>query len=258
MQIYFSHANGFPAKSYQFFFDFLQPHQVNYINAYGLGKGLEKGFKGRDWRVFSHDLIDLIERNSSEKVVGLGHSFGGAVVYWAAQLRPELFSHVIMLDTPFFGPFRRNAIRIAQWFGLEGKLIPPAKKAIKRRETFPSKEFALEYFREKTLFKNFDPRALADYVEHGLVENQNGVTLLIPAKLEYQIFCASAIRLGKPIEVPSWFVYATKHGVLPQKDLAWNRRYFSKTVFLPFEAGHMFPLEQPEKTAQLVKEIISG
>ncbi len=254
MDIYFSHANGFPAKSYQYFFDFLEPYRVHYINAYGL----EKGFKGRDWRHFSQDLIEFIEKTATQKVVGLGHSFGGAVVYWAAQKRPDLFAKVIMLDTPFFHPLKRNAIRVAKWLRVEGKLIPPAKKAIKRRETFISKDEALAYFKTKPLFKNFDECCLRDYVEHGLNQTKQGVSLLIPARLEYEIFCASAVRLGKQIDLPNWFVYATQGGVLQPKDLDWNRRYFSKTTFVPFEAGHMFPLEQPQKTALLIKEIIQS
>ncbi len=252
MDIFFSHANGFPAKSYGIFFDYLQPHHIHYINAYGL----ESGFNGRDWRPFSRELIRFIRSKTQHPVVGLGHSFGGAVTYWAAQMEPSLFSHVIMLDTPFFGPLRRNAIRIAKWLGVEGRLIPPARKARKRRDYFASREQALDYFASKPLFFHFHPQALSDYVRYGLVEENGLFRLLIPPALEYKIFCASAVKLGPQISVPSWFVYATPGGVLSDRDLQWNRRYFSRTKFVAFEGGHMFPLEQPEAAARLIKSLI--
>jgi alpha-beta hydrolase superfamily lysophospholipase len=50
----------------------------------------------RDWTKMVHALVDDIE-NRNEPVVGLGHSFGGAMMLCAASARPNLFRQVIII-----------------------------------------------------------------------------------------------------------------------------------------------------------------
>ncbi len=50
----------------------------------------------RDWRNMVHALVQDIE-NRNEPVIGLGHSFGGALMLCAAAARPKLFRQLIII-----------------------------------------------------------------------------------------------------------------------------------------------------------------
>ena len=253
--IQFSHSNGFPAKSYTFFFEQLQPHPVSYVPVFGLGKYRI----GRSWRPLVQELIDHIESHHQEKVVGLGHSFGGVLTLWAALDRPDLFSQIIIMDPPIFDRRRRFFIGIAQALGLAGRIIPVAQKARRRREHFSSKEAAFEYWKPKGLFREFHPQCFQDYVEHGLKADptRGGLTLSIPAQLEYEIFVRTPSRFGQiDLQVPCHYLYATRGAFDHERIMADHKKIFRNTTFLPFEGRHMFPLEQPEKTGELVRNLI--
>ena len=59
---------------------------------------------------YSKELINSIERNYKEPIVGIGHSFGAAVTFLAAASRPDLFERVILLDPTIFSAKKRMAI----------------------------------------------------------------------------------------------------------------------------------------------------
>ena len=50
----------------------------------------------RDWKQMVNRLIEQVE-NRKEPVIGLGHSFGGAMMVCAAASRPELFRKLIIV-----------------------------------------------------------------------------------------------------------------------------------------------------------------
>ena len=52
----------------------------------------------RDWRRMRNALIKEIE-SRKEPVIGVGHSFGGALMICAASSRPELFRKLIIVGT---------------------------------------------------------------------------------------------------------------------------------------------------------------
>ena len=54
------------------------------------------------------------------------------------------------------------------------------------------------------------------------------------------------------------FCRFTAEGVkqIDYKDIETLKRKFVNTQFISFEGGHLFPFEQPEKTAELIKTLI--
>ncbi|MEZ4773073.1 MAG: alpha/beta hydrolase [Bacteroidia bacterium] len=254
-EIFFSHANGFPARTYEVFFHHLQPHTVSYVDVFGLGEYQP----GKTWRPMVQELIENVETRSQQRVWGLGHSFGGVLTLWAAIERPDLFKGIIMLDPPIFPWWFRLGMGIVHSLGISEKVIPIAKKASRRREKFDSRNEAYHYWKNKSLFKAFDPEAFDAYINYGLKPSPSGgFELTIPRSLESKLFATTPAKIGntKPT-VPSYYMYATQ-GVVPVKNIHQQQRIFSKTTFIPFEGQHMFPLEQPEKTAAFIKNIISG
>ncbi len=252
--IQFSHANGFPAPCYQYFFHFLNNFNINYVPNIGHGNYPITS----NWPHLVAELIADIESKQTVPVIGVGHSLGAYITLLAAQKRPDLFSQVIIMDPPLMRPIMRLLMRISVLLGIEGKLIPPAKKAKRRRTDFNSYEEAYDYFKSKRLFKNFAPQCIKDYVQYGLKEKTNGqgLTLVFEAQKEYKVFCATPYHIKtSPLSIPATLIYSNSSEVLQPADILWLKKAFNwQTV--EYDGGHLFPLEQPKETAELLLEII--
>ncbi|MEO0470459.1 MAG: alpha/beta hydrolase [Bacteroidota bacterium] len=252
--IQFSHANGFPSGSYQYFFEQLKPHSVEAVPIYGLGKYRLKN----DWRIWADELIEAIEHHGKGPVVGLGHSLGGAITIAAAQKRPDLFSRIILFDPPIFGWKRRLLLGISKSLGVGLRIIPIAKQALNRKDHFQNLEEARTYWGKKRFFRDFHPQCFEDYLHHGLTPDEDGLTLSIPKALEAKIFTTGQAYLGTiRLSIPSHYLYATQ-GVLTEAEIKAQPKHFPDTQFHAIEGGHMFPLEEPEATATFIKELLKS
>ena len=148
--IQFSHANGFPSKTYNHFFQlFGDDYEFSYVPLTGHGK-----YKpGRNWQSLTQELIADIEAKHSKPVIGMGHSMGGVLTLFASLQRPDLFEKVFILDPPLFHRRMRWMIGFNYFFGLAQYMVPIAKKAKNRRSHFDSREQVYESFKKKSLFK---------------------------------------------------------------------------------------------------------
>lgn len=252
MTIQFSHANGFPAPSYQCLFSHLSGYKINYIDAFGVPPYTVT----RSWKPLVDLLIRDIESKADEKVVGIGHSLGGILTYFAAQKRPDLFEKIILLDPPMFRYSKRKMVALLDMLNLIDYIDNPSKKAKTRKTHFKNYSDARQYLEKKHLFRNFDPFCFEGYILEGFVPNQEGLTLKIPAQQEYQIFRKLPSRFGAAPEVPGYFIYAAELEVLDKKDIDEHQRRFENFTFLAFPGGHMFPFEKPYELAQELQKIL--
>jgi len=252
--VHFAHSNGFSAATYRYFLEQLAPHQVQYIAKFGHDKKFEPRFS---WAPLTRQLIASIERQN-KPVIGLGHSLGAVVTLNAYYQRPDLFRGLILMDPPFFGFKMRLLLLGARLLGVSGKLVPPAKKARKRKSEWDTREEVASSFRDKRLFRDFHDESFQDYINYGLVENEKGgVRLDFSAKEEYRIFKHTPFSVGSgKISVPSYYLYSNRFEIGSPASIEELKRIFSTTEFIPVDAGHMFPMEQPEAAAALIKELI--
>jgi pimeloyl-ACP methyl ester carboxylesterase len=255
--IHFSHANGIPARTYQCFFDHLAPHQLHYLPV--LGEGVYR--IRRSWWPLADELIAEVERLGHPPVVGLGHSLGAVTTLMAAQRRPDLFERVILMDPPLLPWSIRRIIRLISPLGpgCRGRFFPLAKGAMRRKDRFESRAEAQAYWGRKAFFKGFHPPCFEAYVEHGLQPNgQGGLTLRIPKELEARVFATTPHRLPTgPIDTPIHYLYATGRGSIYELGgFAGTMRHYPHIDFVRVEEGHMFPLEKPQATAEMVKALV--
>ena len=162
--LHFAHANGFPGACYRKLFSGLAADfDVGYLPA----SGHDPRFPVTDgWPLLVEELIASIVERGQAPVLGVGHSLGGYLTLLAALRRPELFRAIILLDAPILGTFRGTALQLVKRIGLIDRVTPAATTRNRRRE-WPSLEAALEHFRRKRLFRDFDPDCLRDYVHYG-------------------------------------------------------------------------------------------
>ncbi|MDE3736667.1 alpha/beta fold hydrolase [Metapseudomonas resinovorans] len=251
--IFFAHANGFPSATYGKLFAALAPDfRVEHLEQHGH----DPRFPVNDnWENLVDELIHHLE-GQGDPVWGLGHSLGGVLHYHAALLRPDLYRGVVMLDSPVLTLADRIVIRAAKRFGFIDR-ITPAGRTLGRREEFGDFNEARDYFAGKALFRRFDPECLDAYVQHGLARQGESLRLKFDAATEISIYRSVPHRTpGRPqqLKVPLALVRG-RHSkvVLPHHARLLKRVPHGEYLSLP--GGHMFPLERPQETAELLKSV---
>lgn len=254
--INFVHANGFPAGSYQTLFNYLpEKYQVISHEKYGHN---EQYPVENNWQPLVDELINFVKQqleiHQQEQVINIGHSFGGVISFIAACQQPKLFKGLIMLDPPVVTGGTALAMKLIKKTRLIDKFSPSGKAKV-RRTHWPLGTDIAKLFARRQLFKNFDSRCLKDYINHGIIERNKQLELVFSAQVEADIFRNLAENLSSykdQLKVPASLIYGEQSDVCPHS-------FFNKFVklnksirLLTTLGGHMFPLEQPEKTAQLI------
>lgn len=259
--INFVHANGFPAGSYQALFKFL-PEKYQVISHEKYGHNPRYPVEN-NWQPLVDELIVFVKQqliiNNQQQVINVGHSFGGVIAFIATCQQPHLFKGLIMLDPPVVTGSTAVAVKLLKKTRLIDK-FSPAGKAKSRRTNWPLGTDMAKLFTARTLFKNFDKRCLDDYISHGIIEKNNQLELAFSAPVEADIFRNLAANLSSyknQLKVPASLIYADKTNVVPHTYFKKFAKLNKKIDLKVTQGGHMFPLEQPENTAQLIANTIT-
>jgi pimeloyl-ACP methyl ester carboxylesterase len=252
--IFFAHADGFPSATYGKLFAALEGHhRIVCLEQHGH----DPRFPVNDnWSNLVDELLHHLEA-LGEPVFGIGHSLGGILHYHAALRRPERYRGVVMLDSPLLTAGERLLVRGAKRLGLIDR-ITPAGRTLGRRETFDDLEHARRYFAGKPLFRDFDPECLDAYLRHALRPTDAGLRLRFDPATEIRIYRSLPHREpGRPgqLRVPLALVRGEQsRTVRPRHTHALRRMRQGECFSLP--GGHMFPMERPEQTAALVRDLL--
>ena len=174
IDIVFSHANGFNARTYRTILTPLAPQfRLLLLDLRGHGATtLPTVIEGRDgWAEFRDDLLSLMGAVCEAPVVLAGHSMGGTSSLLAAAQAPQAVRALALFD-PVIVPIeaQQDAEVMAN--------SPLALGAARRRATFPSREAAFEAYRGRGGFRTWSDAQLADYVEAGFRQTPEGEVAL--------------------------------------------------------------------------------
>lgn len=252
--LHFSHANGFPANTYEIMLGELEPHfQIGTINTLAHNSDFPVN---NNWSNLLDELELYMQSQYKQPVIAVGHSFGGVLSYMLACKRPDLIKQLIILDAPVLDPVASVFVRVAKKLSLMDK-ITPAGRTNGRQETWTDFSTAVEYFKGKRLFKHVDERCLNHYVEHGLQAHPEGLGLVFQANTEVSIYRTIPDNLYKypKANIPLSMIHGDKSDVVYKMQLNYMR---NKLGFHTQEVkgGHLFPLEQPEMAARIILETI--
>jgi alpha-beta hydrolase superfamily lysophospholipase len=75
------------------------------------------------WPHLVDETIAVLSRYR-QPVIGVGHSLGGYLLFYAAIRAPELFKALVILDSPLMGPRRAALIWLAKKLGLIARITP--------------------------------------------------------------------------------------------------------------------------------------
>ena len=147
IDIVFSHANGFNARTYRTILEPLSDSlRVLMVDqrGHGLSRLPADASKPRDsWRDVGEDLTAVIDALDLENAILAGHSMGGASSLMAAAARPGRVRALALFDPVIMSP----AI-LANMDRESMNDSPLAVGARKRRPSFASKAAALEAYRD--------------------------------------------------------------------------------------------------------------
>lgn len=257
--LHFSHANGFPAGSYQTLLDQLAGHyDVRTIDRLGH----HPQYPVTDnWTHLEQELTHYFEQNYSRPVIAVGHSLGGLLSYMVARNRPDLVKGLIMLDSPVLTPMQAFGFKILKRWNLTDH-ITPAGRTDGRRQHWPSQQAAIDYFSSRSLMKRFHPESLRHYVAAGTewVDEdapEKGVRLRFDPDTEMKIYrtIPHNVRSDEPLAMPSSVIGGRSSDVfLRMNGARMKSKVGMKVRWLP--GGHMFPLEKPHETAELILRLL--
>ena len=163
-----------------------------------------------------------------------------------------------MLDPPVLsgvGALAARLLKKTKWIDK----FSPAGRAENRRSKWPLGTDIGSTFTRRKLFREFDSRCLGDYITYGISERNNQLELTFDAQVEADIFRNIPSNLSSyknKLTIPATLIHGNTTDVFPhhvfRNFIKLNKHIKLKTI----TGGHMFPLENPEKTAKLIAEII--
>jgi pimeloyl-ACP methyl ester carboxylesterase len=264
--IVFSHGNSFPGSTYEQMFKHLRAlgFTVHAVDMYGH----ENGQPSTRYRVTSNwpQLVEQLVDFASEQVIAhgepaflLGHSLGGFLSVMTAAKHPHLARGVVLLDSPLIYGWKAAVLRVGKKIALAERFSPGAVSK-NRRNRWPNANAVLAHFEHKKAFAAWDKQALRDYAEHGTRDDNGQRVLRFSREVETQIYNALPDHLERllrkhPLQCPAAFV-----GGRQSEEVRRVGTDFTQTITQGrmhwLEGTHLFPMEHPRETAQVVGEIL--
>jgi pimeloyl-ACP methyl ester carboxylesterase len=205
----------------------------------------ERGFA---WEGFADDVHAVVDALELRGAAAAGHSKGGAALFLAESARPGTFTGLWCYEPIVFPPTGGPGD------GESGL----AEGAARRRDTFPSRQAAIENYSSKPPLQVLDEDALAAYVEHGFEEQEDGsVVLRCRPEAESQVYrmgrshggWAALPQVTCPTTVACGGAQATVGSELATQLAA---RLPAGRVEVFERLGHFGPLEDPAAVAEAV------
>jgi pimeloyl-ACP methyl ester carboxylesterase len=256
--IVFSHANSFPAGTYTLLFQHLRARGFTVKALERFGHDPEYPVTN-NWPHLVRQLHDFAAREvdrAGEPAFLVGHSLGGFLSLLCALRHPQLARGALLLDSPLLGGWKSQALRAVKCTPLVGALSPGSVSR-KRRNRWPSREAALEHFRHKKAFARWEPQVLADYIDHGTLDQDGERVLAFDRDIETAIYNTLPDHLDRelkqhPLRCPAAFIGGLQSEEVRQVGLAMTQRVTQGRLTM-LDGSHLFPMEKPLATAAAIE-----
>jgi pimeloyl-ACP methyl ester carboxylesterase len=256
--IVFSHANSFPAATYGVLFKSLRSRGFLLRAVPMFGHELDYAVTN-NWPHLVQQLHDFTKREvdkAGEPAWLVGHSLGGFLSLMCAARHPQLARGVLLLDSPLLGGWRATALGAMKRTQLVGSISPGAVSR-QRRNRWPSREAALEHFRQKKVFARWDPQVLQDYVTHCTHDEDGQCALSFDRDIETAIYNTLPDNLDRllrrhPLRCPAAFIGGLQSVEMKQVGMAMTEKVVKGRLMM-LDGSHLFPMEKPLATAAAIE-----
>ncbi len=258
----FTHATGMCASAYK---RFLAPLGAEYdilaadLRGHGQSKLPTDTSKLRNWSVYARDMEALLlaKQQPPKGWRLMGHSMGAVVSLLVAAAGRVRVSRLILIEPVIIPGWARIWARTPA-FHLMKRAIPIARKAGQRRSSWESYEAVERSYTRKKFFRKWADGVLADYLEGGLTQSDNGVKLACEPAWEAATFAAQGQNFwhhliqAKKNQNLQPHLFLAEHGSTtpPSARLRLAKAGLETTII--DGSGHLIPQELPEKLAEIV------
>ena len=197
-----------------------------------------------DWWDLAQDAIAVLD--GARGVLGVGHSLGGATLAMAELFAPGTFGALLLIEPVFIdGPITKTE---------DGPLI---RAALKRKHRFASPDAAIESWKGRGPFAQWDDRVLHAYAHGGLRRANGSWELKCRPELEAEFYRAATKhnafgRLGE-IDVAVHVVAGEHSDSHPPSFVESIRtRLRHGTAEIVPASSHFLPMERPRFIARRI------
>jgi pimeloyl-ACP methyl ester carboxylesterase len=259
--IVFSHANSFPASTYQVLFRSLRGRGfvVRAVEKFGHDPRFPVS---SNWPHLAQQLCEFTQeeaRKAGQTVWLVGHSLGGYLSLMAAMRLPQLVKGVVLLDSPVLGGWKSNALGIIKGAQLAGSFAPGAISK-RRRNSWASVDEVFAHFRHKKAFAQWDAQVLRDYATHGTEAVDGQRVLAFDRAVETAIYNGLPHTLERqlkkhPLQCPVHFIGGTQSEEMRRVGMKFTNKLVQERISM-MQGSHLFPMEQPMETAAAIADAI--
>ncbi|MDZ4144115.1 alpha/beta hydrolase [Hydrogenophaga sp.] len=264
--IVFSHANSFPAGTYNVLFKSLRARgfTVRAVDKFGHDPDYPVT---NNWPHLVRQLADFTEaevQKAGKPAFLVGHSLGGFLSLMCAARHPHLARGVLLVDSPILGGWRATTLGVIKRTQLVGAVSPGAVSR-QRRDRWPDADAAREHFRHKKAFARWEPQVLDDYIRHGTRTHAGECVLAFDRAIETAIYNTLPDNLDRlirrhPLKCPVAFVGGRQSAEMKQVGMTMTQRVIGagsgKEVLgriMMLDGSHLFPMEKPLATAAAIE-----
>lgn len=258
VDLIFSHANGFNARTYTTLLKPLaETHRlwVPDLRGHG-GTDLPTPQGRRNWDDMVADLLALLSQVGAQPVTLAGHSMGATTSLLAAAQAPDRVEALVLLEPVIWRPLFSVAMNLPG-AGRGARNAPIAKNAMKRRRTFASRDEAFLAYQGRGAFKGWPDTILRDYLADGLVTQGEAWTLACSPEWEAANYGAQANRswlalmgLDKPVHILKGDTHSTCH--VP--DRPFGRAHIRSETLVG--ANHFLPMLKPMEARAAIQSAL--
>lgn len=260
-------ANGFPPATYApFVVPLLDRYRVFSLPPRALWPGIGPPPAGAtSWETMADDLLAGWTAQGIDRLVVVGHSYGGVASLLAAVRAPERVSALVLLDPTMLAPAVLDQVRRLRAQG-EMPRMPLVEGARRRRNRYPSTEEAYQSWRAKSLFARWPDATLRLYAQSMTqpAADGDGVTLTWTREWEayyYEtLYAESWVAAAKLSEEIPLLVLVGEESttVLPESVAEMRRVWPHATIRTIPGHGHLFPQEMGSGAGEMVRGGLGG
>ena len=260
------HGNGFPPEAYHSFLNKLSDsrnvfamYQKPFLST-NLDPDLIYG-----WDIFKNDAINFLKENNLKQSIGIGHSMGAILILMIEIQNPGTFKNIFLLDPVITSPFKSILYNLFLKLKLIDRMHPMILRTKNKKMIYNNERDLYQSYRAKSIFSKINNKNLKYYI-NSITEHKDGkVVMKLSKEWENAIYRNGSLydfkiwRALKPIITPTYIITPedNEFGHFNYGNYLKKRNHNFVNLKIK-NATHLFPLEFPEKTAELITSNINS